>query len=57
MLSRMAMAGEESLQLINTLSHSPNDGQAFTLHYITLSAFQTPPTPKLTSGASTITLP
>ena len=27
----------------------------FTLHYITLSAFQTPPTPKVTSGASTIT--
>ena len=26
-----------------------------TLHYITLSAFQTPPTPKVTSGASTIT--
>ena len=25
------------------------------LHYITLSAFQTPPTPKVTSGASTIT--
>ena len=26
-----------------------------TLHYITLSAFQTPPTPKVTGGASTIT--
>ena len=26
-----------------------------TLHYITLPAFQTPPTPKVTSGASTIT--
>ena len=26
-----------------------------TLHYITITAFQTPPTPKVTSGASTIT--
>ena len=26
-----------------------------TLHYITLSAFQTPPTPKVIGGASTIT--
>ena len=26
-----------------------------TLHYITLLAFPTPPTPKVTSGASTIT--
>ena len=29
--------------------------QACTLHYITLSAIQMPPTPKVTSGASTIT--
>ena len=28
---------------------------AHSLHYITLSAFQTPPTPEVTSGASTIT--
>ena len=26
------------------------------LHYITLSAFQTPPTPEVTIGASTITI-
>ena len=40
----------------NTLSspHKPHSHH-ITLHYITLSAFQTPPTSKVTSGASTIT--
>ena len=32
-----------------------NPAYYWLVHYITLSAFQTPPTPKVTSGASTIT--
>ena len=39
--------------LIDQILHQPYFGNF--PDYITLSAFQTPPTPKVTSGASTIT--
>ena len=45
----------ENFQRLPGSTDTPFRLVSITLHYITLSAFQTPPTPKVTSGASTIT--
>ena len=41
--------------MVNMPFRYGRDSQMHKLHYITLTPFQTPPTPEVTSGASTIT--